>query len=135
MGLAERRAVKEFMDNQLPAAKKAIDDAAGFEVEINADWESLAVPDYSHMYTDCFLKVFFQPVEEAFKDICKDNMGKEALKSGLKQVVFKNTNEYSNPSGITFESGVLSIDHKTATNIDDVNDRKTHIIKLLEQKL
>ncbi|MDD5091645.1 MAG: hypothetical protein PHQ23_12110 [Candidatus Wallbacteria bacterium] len=135
MGLAEKRAVKEFQDNHLEPAKKALNDAAGFEVPLEVDWDAIAIPEYSHMYEECFKKVFFNTVEEAFKDICKDEMGKEALKSGLKQVAFKNSNKFSNYNGITFENGVLTVDHKTATNIDDINDRSRHLVKLLEQKL
>lgn len=135
MGLAERRAVKDFQDNHLDLAKKAINDVAGFEVAFEIDWDSIAIPNHTDMYAEFFKKVFFQTVEEAFKSICIDDMGKEALKESLKQVVFKNTGQFSNRNGITFVDGVITIDHKTATNVDDISDRAKHLIKILEENL
>lgn len=135
MGLAERRAAKNFEDNNYPGLKSEIDAAAGFETDIEVNWASLAVDDYGHMYEEAFGKVYFQPLIAAFAAICIDNMGKEALKSGLKKIVIKNESDRSNYRGFTFEDGVLTIDHKPVTNIDDIKDRTEGITALLEKGL
>jgi hypothetical protein len=52
MGLAERRASKQFQEMIYPDLKAAIDQAAGFEVTIAVDWESLALEDQAELYGD-----------------------------------------------------------------------------------
>jgi hypothetical protein len=136
MGLAERRATKEFQDKQLPALQAAIDAAAGFPVSLNIQWEQLAKEDVSHGYAEGWPKVYFEPVINAFKSIARDAMGKEALKAGLREVCFKNTQNYaSSTSGISFSAGVLVIDHDPWCNVDYVDERAEYCVKLLEKNL
>lgn len=135
MGLAERRAAKNFQDETYPKLKAEIDAAAGFETNLEIDWTSLATDDMAHLYEECWPKVYFRPLVDAFTAVCVDDMGKEALAEGLKQIVIKNENDRSNPNGFTFEGGVLTIDHKPTTNVDDVKDRASAIQKLLEKGL
>lgn len=135
MGLAERRAAKRFQDESYPKLKTAIDEAAGFETSLEVDWSSLAIDDSSHLYDECFPKVYFQPLIDAFAAICIDDMGKEALAEGLKQIVIKNEGGRSNPRDFTFDGGVLTIDHKPTTNVDNVKERAEAIQKILEKGL
>jgi len=135
MGLAEKRAAKTFQETTFVNKKKAIDDAAGFGVTLEVDWESLAVADYAHMYEDAFSKVYFEPVARAFQEICKDDMGKEALKGALKKVVFCNKSDAHGANAISFADGVLKIDHHPVYNIDDIDVRKTAIVQVLEKAL
>src|SRR5688572_24712290 len=104
MGLAERRAAQNFKDQRYPALKQRIDEAAGFEVPMDVKWETLAINDYAHLYDECFPKVYFDTLTEAFKNIAVDAMGKEALKGGLKRVVVQNVKDCSSaPSCFDFE--------------------------------
>lgn len=135
MGLAERRAVKAYQDNHFPALKQAIDSAAGFEVPMTVDWASLGVEGYAHMYEEAFGKVFFEPLVGAFQSICRDDMGREALKEGLKQVVICNKSGLYSESAIRFEDGVLTIDHEPITNLSDVQLRQDYIVQVLERAL
>jgi hypothetical protein len=135
MGLAERRASKKFQNEDYPALKKAIDEAAGFEVPIEVDWGSLAVDEYGHLYQEAFTKVYFQPLTEAIQDICIDDMGKEALKEALSKIVICNKEGRYGKSAFSFTDGVLLFDHKAVTNIDDVQERRKHIVELLEKAL
>lgn len=135
MGLAERRAVKAFQDEKLGALTKSLNDAAGFDVALEIDWDALAIDGFDHMYEEAWTKIFFKPVEAAFSEICCDDMGKEALQAALKQLVFKNSGQFSNPSGITFEGGVLTVDHKADSNIDDVAARTKGLVAILEKSL
>ncbi len=136
MGLAERRAAKEFETNKFPDLKKQVGSAAGFDVPIEVDWESLAVNDYAHMYDEAWTKVYFTPLVDAFKNITIDKMGKEALKGALKKIVLKNRGgHYSAPGCYDFANGVLTVDHEPVSNVDDVNSRATELQKMLEAKL
>ena len=131
MGLQERRAVKDFQDNYYAGIKQDLDSAAGFDVNMDVKWDELQVEDYSHLYIDGFQKVYFLPLIEAFKAICIDDLGKDALKAGLKQVVIRN----SGTTNIAFENGVITIDHHPVANIDYWEDRKNDLQTKLEKAL
>lgn len=131
MGLAERRGVKNFQDNRYPDLKQQIDQAAGFPVDVEVHWDSLGEEDYAHMYEEGFTKVYFKPLIEALKEITVDDLGKEALKDGLKKVIIKNTGSYD----FSFKGGALTIDYNPVTNMDDWLDRKERIQKALEKGL
>ena len=131
MGLAERRAIKAFQDNRLPALRQAIDAVAGFSVELEVDWDSVATPDYAHLYDEAFTKVYFDPLVEALKGITIDDLGKDALKAGLKKVVIKDEGS----SWPTLESGVLTLRYPAVANLDYGDERRKTIQDLLEKGL
>jgi hypothetical protein len=137
MGLAERRALAKFQAEQFPPLVKEVHEVVGFEVPIEVDWDSLAIDGSSHLYESCWPPVYFETVLRALRDVCRDDMGKDAIKGALKKIVFKNTNSFSNPRGITFDNGVITVDHKPTTNVDGPNpdDRAKHLIGLLERAL
>lgn len=131
MGLAERRAAKHFSEQTYPGIKKDIDAAAGFDVQIEVAWDQLAVDDYASSYEVDFPKIYFKPIVEAFKGICIDDLGKDALKEKLKKVQVGN----SGPTfAATFTMGVLKID-ACYSNIDYWQDRKKIIQEVLEKGL
>lgn len=136
MGLIEKRAIKDFQDKDYINLTKEINAIAGFLVEFEVHWDSLALEGSSDMYKEGFTKVYFIPVINAFKEITSDDMGKEALKETLKKIVIKNQiGAYSPGSAYSFEGGVLTIDHEPTTNIDDVNNRSEALTKLLSSKM
>lgn len=133
MGLAEKRALKQFAENEYPKFKKQIDDSCGFDVPMEVRWDSMAEigEGYSDFLKDALPKVYFLPLIEAFKAICIDDFGKDALKKGLKKVQLANTGS----SDISFESGLLTFNHDPVTNVEDWRDRKESIQKTLEKGL
>ncbi len=131
MGLAERRAVKAFSEGKFLQLKQEIDAAAGFDVPMDVNWDSLAVDDYAHLYEEAFNKVYFRPLLDAIKGICIDDLGQEALKAGLKKVVI----EDSGSSCPTFQSGVLTLQYYAISNLDYWMDRKKEIQAVLEKGL
>jgi hypothetical protein len=136
MGLQERRAIKKFQDESFPGLKKKVDEAAAFEVEMVIDWDSLALEDMSHLYEESFSKIYFQTLIDGFKEICIDDLGKEALKKGLKKVVLCNKNgNYYGDSAITFENGVLTIDHLPTTNVDNLSERTKSLVTAVSKKI
>lgn len=138
MGLAERRAAKEFETNVFPGLKAEVTKAAGFELPIEIDWESLqkteTSPDY---YRESWTKVYFTPMVDALKAIGVDDMGKEALKA-LKKIVIHNKHDiYYGDRWASFDkpSGVLTLDHQPTSNVDNIDERAKGLQKELEDKL
>lgn len=134
-GLKEDRGIKDFQDNSYPQLKKEIDAVTGVDVQIEVDWNSIAVKDSSHLYKEGFTKVYFQPLINAFKQICNDDMGKSALQKGLKKVIIKNSSNHYSPSKFSFKDDILVIDHSPTSNLGDIKDRTKKIVKLLEAGL
>jgi hypothetical protein len=124
----------EFQNNTYPNLKKRIDEAAGFDVPIDIDWASLAQPNDAAWYQEGWTKIYFEPVIGAFKVICADDLGKQALKELLKKVEIRNSGGFSDRRGLAFADGVLRVDQKLV-NLDNVQDRTEGIVKLLEQAL
>ncbi|WP_405415226.1 DUF6882 domain-containing protein [Maribacter sp. Asnod1-A12] len=136
MGLKEKRIIKAFENDLYPALEADIYAAAGHNVAIEIQWDTLQEDRFSHLYNDTFPKIYFLPLIEAFKAICVDDMGIDLLKAGLKKVTIINENDHHNEErAITFEDGVLKIDHSPVINADKVEDRTARIISLLEDKL
>ncbi|HTJ66763.1 MAG TPA: hypothetical protein VL551_04475 [Actinospica sp.] len=135
MGLAERRSVERFKNEDYPGWKARIDEAAGFDVPIEVTWEELAVPDYADQYAEYFPQVYFQPLLDALGAVGADDMGKEALREGVTKVVVRNTDTYFSESGISFAGGVLTIDHKSDTNTHHVAERTKALQSVLEAGL
>jgi len=103
---------------------------------MEVDWESLTTADQSHLYGECWPKVYFQPQVEAFKSICADAMGKDALKAALKKIVIVNKGEiYYGDRWAKFDGGVLTLDHQPCTNVDNIQERTDGLRTLLEKAL
>jgi len=135
MGLAERRATKEFQDKQFPELRNEIHKLAGFPVPIEVAWEQLAVEGQTEYYKEYWTEVFFKPVIEGLRQIGRDEMGREALKSGLKKIEFRNSSGYYSPgSAISFQGGQLVIDHDYS-NLGDTKERTKHLVEMVEKGL
>jgi hypothetical protein len=134
MGLAERRAITEYQEKKFPEVKKNIQAAAGFPVNLDIRWDTMADPNAVNEYADCFQKVYFTPLIDAFKAVASDDMGKKSLKSGLKKVVIDGSDGTS-PQDFKFVGGELTLQHKPFTNLQDVSLRTKGIQKLLEDNL
>lgn len=138
MGLAEKRAAKEFQEKRYPQLKQDIDAAAKFGVEVEVKWDQLATDDQAHLYDECWPKVYFKPLIEALKAITVDDLGREALQGALKKILIRNEGQISYGDRMAHFStteGLLVLDHKPTTNVDDVKDRTKGIQKTLEDAL
>jgi hypothetical protein len=136
MGLQERRAVKAFQDGNYQTLTSEINTLAGFPLEFEVNWDTIAQEEYTHMYDEGFTKVYFTPLINAIKEITLDDMGKEALKEALKKVVIKNeAGNYYGSNAYTFAGGVLTIDHQPFSNIDNISERSEELSKLLMKNL
>jgi hypothetical protein len=139
--LAERRAITTYEKEQYPALQKKIQQAAGFDVPIEVDWNSLALPGDAEYYTqdDYFVKTIFGPIEAALAQITKDDMGKSALKESLKKISIQYGDDGISATAygdrVKFDGGALSVNFRPFTNTADVEDRTNAILKVLEASL
>lgn len=135
MGLAERRAAMEFEASTYPELKKQIHEAAGYPVEIVVDWESLSKESkYLKSWNRAWPKIYFEPIIEAFKEICADDMGRAALKEKLAKIVVQNKKTSYSGQWSEIAEGTLTLDYMF-TNVDDVKSRTTVLLKTLMDAL
>jgi hypothetical protein len=136
MGLAQKRISKDFQDNAYPSWKKSFDQMVGFEIPIEVKWDTMMSDDYSDKdsYFDWYRKVYFDSLTGAFKNLCQDDMGKEAVKSGVKKIVIDGTEGYYS-SHSTFEDGVFNLNHKFCSNVDSVDERVKDWAEMIGNKL
>ena len=130
MDLAEQRTLQEFQNTTYPGLKKQIDDAAGFTVPMEINWESLAVPNEADIYQEFWTRIYFEPLIDAFKTLCADEAGARALKDTLKKIAILNSGERYDEKAYSLEGGVLRIDHKLS-NVDNLQLRTQAILSLL----
>jgi hypothetical protein len=91
MGLTEKRLAKEIQDNDLPTFISAVQQAAGFELKVEIDWDSFTVYD---TYPLTRLRDDLLPeILTTVQNICIDDMGKDALKAAMTTIRLENTDD------------------------------------------
>ena len=135
MGLAEKRATEEIKQKWNGGWQQRVQDAVGSPVEWDVRWETLVKDGTAGYAVDSFEKVFVQSLEDSFKELCSDNIGKEAVAGALKKIVIQNVEGTSNGDyWAKFENGVLTVDH-SFSNVDYVKDRVKGLVDTLSAKL
>ncbi|GAA4115316.1 hypothetical protein GCM10022393_15450 [Aquimarina addita] len=136
MGLAEKRVLKSYQETTYQELVKKINKTASKNLEFEVQWESLTLDGKSHLYDDCWTKVYFEPVLAALESICADEMGKEAVQEGLEKIIIKNEQGISSPNKwCTMSDKTIILDHKPITNIGQTESRAKTLQKLLEDSL
>jgi len=105
MGLEERRRIKELQEVTLPERVREIEEICGAPIQYEVDWDSLASDAAGLNYLD---NLSCHRLNMALRMICQDDMGKEAVRDGLKLVKLKNAPDTGSMS-MTFEGGVLEM--------------------------
>jgi hypothetical protein len=105
MGLNERRKIKELQDTTFPGRVKEIEEISGKAIPYDVDWESLADDAEALNFID---NISCHRLNMALRVICQDQMGKDAVRDGLKQIKLKNVKDKS-AMKMTFENGVLEM--------------------------
>jgi hypothetical protein len=91
MGLVERRLAKEIQDTKIPEFKAELKTVTGFEPELDIKWDTFIAFDE---YPLTRLRDSMLPsIMDGMKNICIDDMGKEALKAGLTKIILVNTDK------------------------------------------
>lgn len=105
MGLAERRKIKEIQDDVLPGRVKEIEEICGKPISYEVDWDSLADDAAGLNFLD---NISCHRLNMALRTICIDDMGKEAVRDGLKLIKLKNVADAA-ARHISFNDGVLEM--------------------------
>jgi hypothetical protein len=105
MGLNERRKIKELQETTLPGREAEIQEICGTLIPYEVDWTSLADDAEGLNFID---NLSCHRLNMALRVICQDEMGKEAVREGLKKVKLKNVKTPSEMS-MTFDGGVLEM--------------------------
>ncbi len=105
MGLIEKRLIKEAKDSWLPGEQKEMQDLAGAPVLVDVDWptfenDEAALKNVQHLGV--------RKIANAFRVICVDELGKEAVREGVKRVVVTNQATPGTPT-IGVENGVVTL--------------------------
>lgn len=136
MGMVERRAVAEFQERLYPALLKKVHAAAGYPVPVEVKWDTLALDKESDKYNTHWPDMYFEPLVAGLGRINKDDMGRAAIKEGIKKIVIQNENNNKNPDRwAVLKDGVLTLDHLPHTNVQDRVLRGDKLGTMLEQKL
>jgi hypothetical protein len=105
MGLEERRMIKELQDVTLPGRVKEIEEICGAPIPYDVDWTSLADDKAGLNFLD---NISCHRLNMALRVICCDDMGKEAVRDGLKKVRLVNVKSIDDKK-MTFDGGVLEM--------------------------
>jgi len=105
MGLEERRMIKELQEVTLPGRVKEIEEICGAPIPYDVDWASLADDKAGLNFLD---NLSCHRLNMALRGICTDDMGKEAIRDGLKKVRLVNVKN-NDEKKMTFEGGVLEM--------------------------
>jgi hypothetical protein len=130
MGLNERRKLNELKETTFPGRVKEIEEICGAPIPYEVDWDSLADDAEALNFID---NISCHRLNMALRVICQDEMGKSAVRDGLKVIKLKNVKSPADMR-MAFESGALEMHCAYALRTDGMfsdND----IRKLLEQKL
>jgi hypothetical protein len=105
MGLNERRKIKELQDVTFPGRVKEIEEICGAPIPYEVDWDSLADDAQGLNFID---NLSCHRLNMALRSICLDDMGKSAVRDGLKLVKLKNVKDKADMK-ISFAGGVLEM--------------------------
>src|SRR4249920_4014928 len=87
MGLNERRKIKELQDTTFPGRVKEIEEICGKAIPYEVDWDSFADDLEALNFVD---NISCHRLNMALRMICMDELGKEAVRDGLKRVKLRN---------------------------------------------
>ena len=130
MGLNERRKIKDLQDVTLPGRVKEIEEICGKAIPYEVDWDSLADDLEGLNFLD---NISCHRLNMALRVICQDDMGKEAVREGLKLIKLKNVKDKKDMK-ITFTSGTLDMQCAYAQRTDGMfsdNEIRELLIKNL----
>ena len=129
MGLNERRRIKELQDETLPGRVKEIAEICGTPIPYEVDWATFDDLEALNFMDN----ISCHRLNMALRTICMDDMGKEAVREGLKLVKLANVKDKAGMK-MTFGNGVLEMHCAYALHTDGMFS-DNEIRKLLIDKL
>jgi len=106
MGLQERRKIQELKDKTLPERSREIAEICGREIGYEVDWPSIENDAQALNFLD---NLSCHRLNMALRTICIDDIGREAVREGLKLVRLRNVGDPAQRR-IVFEHGILEMD-------------------------
>jgi hypothetical protein len=114
MGLNERRKIKDLQEVTLPGRAQEIQEICGKAIPYEVDWVSLSEDAEGLNFLD---NLSCHRLNMALRTICIDDMGREAVQSGLQLIKLKNVPD-KEAMKITFDGGVLEMHCAYALHTD-----------------
>ena len=105
MGLNERRKVEELKTVTFPGREKEIEEICGQTIPYEIDWPSIEGDMEALNFID---NISCHRLNMALRVICQDDMGKAAVRDGLKQIKLRNVKDKPSMK-LSFENGVLEM--------------------------
>jgi hypothetical protein len=105
MGLQERRKVQELQQTTLPERSKEIEEICGAPILYEVDWASIENDATALNFLD---NLSCHRLNMALRTICIDDMGKEAVRDGLKLIRLRNVSDVAHLH-LVFANGVLEM--------------------------
>src|SRR5215475_11956251 len=130
MGLTERRKIQELRDTTFPVRVKEIEEICGKAIPYELDWDSLADDAEALNFID---NISCHRLNMALRTICVDDLGKQAVRDGLKKIKLKNVKDKPSMK-LAFENGELEMHCAYALRTDGMFS-DNEIRELLVKKL
>ena len=136
MNLKERQTLEAFKSTHLSQLQTTVTDAAGVPFQFEFQWENLVGVDHLNYFNDSMEKSIFNVLASGFKQICSDDLGKQAVKNSIKKLVIKNERGSSNGrEAFTLKDGVLTYDINPHTNHDYWEEKAKYLVNFLGENL
>jgi hypothetical protein len=130
MGLNERQKIKVLQETTFPERVKEIEEICGKAIPYEVDWESLSDDLEGLNFID---NLSCHRLNMALRAICYNDLGKQAVRDGLKLTKLKNVKDKA-AMRMTFENGVLEMHCAYALRTEGMFS-DNEIRALLEKKL
>lgn len=114
MGLNERRKIKELQETTFPGRVKDIEEICGAAIPYEVDWDSMSDDMEALNFID---NISCHRLNMALRMICQDDLGKEAVRDGIKKIRLKNVKDKADMK-LSLEGGVLEMDCAYALHLD-----------------
>jgi len=106
MGLAERREIKRLQEEVVPPKEQELQAITGSDIKYDIDW-----PSFSESLNAMkrFEDNAFDNINEAFRSLCRDPMGKEAVAESIKTIRISNKADNSSFGEVRLTNNTLDI--------------------------
>jgi hypothetical protein len=105
MGLIEKRMIKEGREQWVPEAQKELRELTGSEQVYDVDWDTFSSDEAA---LNNVRNQGFRRINSAFRIVCGDDLGKEAVKEQLQRVVVRNVDDPSKKS-LAVKDGAFTV--------------------------
>jgi hypothetical protein len=103
MGLNENRKIQELKDKILPDRSKEIEEICGKAISYEVEWDTFDTFDALNFLDN----ISCHRLNMALRSICNDEMGKQAVRDGLKLIKLRNSKD--NKVELSLSNGVLEM--------------------------